>query len=339
MDNKLKKIIVTGATSMIGMALIEVCLKHNIEVHAIIRPGTNRQDRIIKDNNVHYHLSSLDDLLNIQDLPSDCDVFYHFAWAGTDHIQRNDPDVQSKNIRYALDSVKLAKKCGCSKYIGAGSQAEYGPCESVIDEHTLHNPVTAYGAAKYAASVLCKKLCQQLDMIFVWGRICSVYGPHDNSHTMLMYAIDCFKKGITAKFSEGNQLWNFLYESDAGVIFYKFSDDKVSEGEYLVASEESMPLKEYLNVLIDCYPDKVHATFGNSPNKSSADSNNDNLIQSIKSSGNNKVFSLNVNANNTFNTINYHTKVSFRTGILNTIKFIMNKDNLDDVKNYRVGGN
>lgn len=130
----MKKIVVTGATSMIGVALIEVCLKHNIEVHAIIRPGTNRQDRIIKDDNVHYHLSSLDDLLNIQDLPSDCDVFYHFAWAGTDRIQRDDPEVQSQNIKYALDSVKLAKKCGCSKYIGAGSQAEYGPCASVIDE-------------------------------------------------------------------------------------------------------------------------------------------------------------------------------------------------------------
>lgn len=334
----MKKIVVTGATSMIGVALIEVCLKHNIEVHAIIRPGTNRLDRIIKDDNVHYHLSYLDDLLNIQDLPSDCDVFYHFAWAGTDRLHRDDPEVQLQNIKYSLDSVKLAKKCGCSRYIGAGSQAEYGPCDSVIDENTPYNPVTAYGAAKFASSVLCRKLCEQLDMTFVWGRICSVYGPHDNSQTMLMYAIDCFNKGVTAKFSDGSQLWNFLYESDAGEIFFKLADDNVSEGVYIVASEESLPLKEYLNILIESYPAKVNAIFGNATKKYSANTKNDNLLQSIKSSGNNKVFSLNVNAAKTFNTINYHTKVSFNTGIINTIKYIMNMHNCENNK-YRGGGN
>lgn len=312
MDNNLKKIVVTGATSMIGVALIEVCLKHNIEVHAIIRPGTNRQDRIIKDDNVHYHLSYLDDLLNIQDLPSDCDVFYHFAWAGTDRIQRDDPEVQSQNIKYALDSVKLAKKCGCSKYIGAGSQAEYGPCASVIDENTPYNPVTAYGAAKFASSVLCRKLCEQLDMAFVWGRICSVYGPHDNSNTMLMYAIDCFKSGETANFSEGKQLWNYLYESDAGEIFFRLGDKSIPSDVYLVASPDSNPLRSYVEKLIKLFPGETRYSFA---------VNNCSSLNNEKTKENKKVYSLNVNAEKTFKTLNFYPKVSFEEGISLVIKY------------------
>lgn len=318
----MKKIVVTGATSMIGVALIEECIKNGVEVHAILRPNSTRVDRIIHNERVHYHYSPIEDYLNIQDIPSDCDVFYHFAWLGTDRQNRNDPEIQSLNIKYALDAVNLAKKCGCSKFIGAGSQAEYGPCDTLINEKTLHNPVTAYGAAKYASSVLCKKLCDNLNISFIWGRIFSVYGPHDNSYTMLMYAIDCFKKGITAKFSEGNQLWNFLYESDAGAIFYKFGVENISSGEYPVASEKSIPLREYLNILIDCYPDKVNYVFGNSANASS-----NNLQQSISSSGSNKVFSLNVDASKTFDSIRSHTKVSFKDGITNTINTILNKEN------------
>lgn len=34
---KMKKIVITGATSMIGIALIEQCIKKNIEVLAIVR--------------------------------------------------------------------------------------------------------------------------------------------------------------------------------------------------------------------------------------------------------------------------------------------------------------
>lgn len=307
----MKKIVVTGATSMIGVALIEVCIKHNIEVHAIIRPGTNRQDRIIKDGNVHYHLSSLDDLLNIQNIPTDCDVFYHFAWAGTDRLHRDDPEVQLQNIKYALDSVKLAKKCGCNRYVGAGSQAEYGPCDSVIDENTLYNPVIAYGSAKYASSILCKKLCEQLDMAFVWGRICSVYGPHDNSNTMLMYAIDCFKSGETANFSEGKQLWNYLYESDAGEIFFRLGDKSIPSDVYLVASPDSNPLRSYVETLIKLFPGETRYSFA---------INNNSSLNNEKTKENKKVYSLNVNAEKTFKTLNFYPKVSFEEGISLVIK-------------------
>ena len=54
------------------------------------------------------------------------DVFYHLAWSGTSGPGRNDVELQDKNVQYALDAVECAKRFGCKKFIGVGSQAEYG---------------------------------------------------------------------------------------------------------------------------------------------------------------------------------------------------------------------
>ena len=45
----MERVIVTGATSMIGEALIEECLKHGISVCAVIRKDTARKDRLPED--------------------------------------------------------------------------------------------------------------------------------------------------------------------------------------------------------------------------------------------------------------------------------------------------
>ena len=44
----MERVIVTGATSMIGEALIEECLKHGISVCAVIRKDTARMQTVYR---------------------------------------------------------------------------------------------------------------------------------------------------------------------------------------------------------------------------------------------------------------------------------------------------
>ena len=46
----MKRVAITGATSMIGVALIEECIKHEIQVLAIIRKGSTRLSRLPKSS-------------------------------------------------------------------------------------------------------------------------------------------------------------------------------------------------------------------------------------------------------------------------------------------------
>ena len=79
----MKKIIVSGATDMIGAALIKAAVQNETEVYAIIRPDTGRKSRLIESSLVHSVYGTMDDFKALDDIPADCDVFYHFAWSGT----------------------------------------------------------------------------------------------------------------------------------------------------------------------------------------------------------------------------------------------------------------
>lgn len=248
-----KRIAVTGATSMIGAALIDAAVGAGAEVYAVIRPDSKRKDRLVCSPLVHVIECPIDALADIEGLPENLDAFYHFAWIGTGRTTRDDPMIQSRNIRYTLDAVALANRVGCKRFIGAGSQAEYGRVEGVISDTTPVNPTMAYGMAKLAAGLLSRKLCQQLGMQHIWARIFSVYGINDNDGTMINYAIDQFTKGDIARFSAATQMWNYLFEADAGMMFYLLGCRDVESGVYCVANPESRVLKCYIEEMRNAY--------------------------------------------------------------------------------------
>ncbi len=284
----------TGATSMIGTALIEAAVARGDEVYAIVRPNTKRLNRVIVSSQVHIVEGTLDTFNNLE-VDSDCDVFYHLAWMGTDKVSRDNPEIQEQNIKYTLDAVKLAKKAGCHRFVGAGSQAEYGPIYDEINEETKFSPAISYGVAKYAACVMSRKLCECIGMEHVWGRIFSVYGPHDNKGTMLEYAIRCWDNGEIAKFSSGTQQWNYLYESDAGEMLYRLGCEHVVPSSYFIAHPESHMLKEFILTLMKEYGSKAKAEFANA--------------ESTQLPG------LKVDMKKTLSALQYEPRMSFETGI------------------------
>lgn len=242
----MQRIVVTGATSMIGTALVKECIKNNIEILAIVRKGSARLGRLPKSEMIEIVECSLEQLDSIRDIKKNYDTFYHFAWGYTEKCSRDDPVLQEENIRYTLNAVELAHRLGCHKFIGAGSQAEYGRVDHMIRPDTAENPQISYGIAKYAAGRLSRKLCVKYNMVHIWGRIFSVYGKNDNEGTMLTYAISQFMQGKPARFSSAEQMWDYLYEEDAGRIFYLLGERIEENKVYCIASGESRPLKEFI---------------------------------------------------------------------------------------------
>ena len=248
----MKRVIITGATSMLGAALINECIANGVEVIAIARKGSEKSGRIPSHKLVGVVQCDLDNLKELN-IDGGADVFYHFAWAGTSKDNRDDPRTHLNNVEYTLDGIELAHRCGCKIFVGAGSQAEYGIYAGKIYPDTRVQPVTSYGIAKYAAGKLGAKLCQNLGIKCVWTRIFSVYGEHDGENTMIKYALRQFSAGQPAQFSAATQMWNYLYEKDAGKIFYLLGQKDVPEGVYNVASEDTRPLKDFIIELKEVY--------------------------------------------------------------------------------------
>ncbi|MGL5353198.1 MAG: NAD-dependent epimerase/dehydratase family protein [Clostridium sp.] len=255
----MKRIVLTGATSMLGVALINECIVKNTMVLAIIRKNSSNSNRIPKSPLVTVIECGLNELskvldtksqLNIEDLDN-FDAFYHFGWESTTRELRNNPKSQLINVDYTLDAVDLAQKLGCKLFIGAGSQAEYGLVENTISPHTSVNPLTAYGVSKYTAFKLSAIKCAEFNMKHVWTRIFSVYGPNDNNTTMISTLIDKLLKGEKPALTLCEQKWDYLYCGDAARAFYLIGEKGIDKSIYCIGSGTAKHLSEYITEIRD----------------------------------------------------------------------------------------
>lgn len=243
---KIKKIALTGATSTIGTAVIRECIDNGIEVIAFVNRGSKNEGRIPESSLVHRIYCSLDEMLTVDTFDYNADVFLHLAWGATNRSVRNNLVPQVDNIRYALDSVSLAKKLGCTVYVGAGSQAEYGRHNCDITEETITKPETAYGMAKLCAGQMTRLECKNQGIKHIWPRIFSTYGPNTQDTTIVNYTIKCLLHGEKPSLSGCEQIWDFLYVDDAAKAILMLAE-KGKDGEiYNISSGTAAPLREYI---------------------------------------------------------------------------------------------
>ena len=237
-------ILVTGATSMIGVALIEEALANETEVFAIVRNGTSRLSRLPSSPLLHVvFIDSLNEYQSIlKDITKSIDVFYHFAWLYTEKQYRHDPVLQNENIAISLKMVEFCKALNCKKFVFAGSQAEYGPRTDKI----------------YATERLTANLCSHYGIVHACGRIFSVYGKNDNEGTMLNYAISKFKNKENAYFTSGQQKWDYLNEKDAGKAFFLIGDKVNNNFICNVASGISLPIYIYIYMVANLFNAKKY---------------------------------------------------------------------------------
>ena len=120
-----KRVIITGPTGAVGMALIQKCINEKTEVLALCHKGSKRIAAIPKNPFVTVKETDLSEFRELQpDENEKYDMMFHFGWMGTTGAARNDMDLQCRNIAYTIDAVRLAQRFGCKTFIGAGKSFE-----------------------------------------------------------------------------------------------------------------------------------------------------------------------------------------------------------------------
>lgn len=249
---------------MIGSAIVEQAVKQGYEVTCLIRRGTTRIDNIPKDKNVKLIECDIDEYSSLE-LEEDYDVFMHLAWLKTFGNDRDNVELQLKNVQYTIDAVNLAKRAGCTVFIGAGSQAEYGIQKVDLTPSLPVNPESGYGIAKYTAGKLANMLCQQLEIRFNWLRILSVYGKNDNSYTLISYVIRELKAGRSPKLTKCEQMWDYLHCDDAARAFLSVAEKGIDGETYPLGSGRGRKLSEYVTDIRNSIAPDIKLTFGKKP--------------------------------------------------------------------------
>ena len=268
----MRRIVITGATGAIGMALIGLCIPKGVEALVLCRKDSARAGRIPVHPLIHVRYCDLSQMKDWQpDETEACgvtepyDAFYHFAWAGTTGDARNDMYLQNKNVEYTRDAVRLAARLGCRTFVGAGSQAEYGRAEGKLKENTPARPENGYGIAKLCAGLMSREECQSLGMRHIWARILSVYGPYDGENSVIMSSIQKLLRREEPELTAGDQIWDYLYSEDAARAFFLLGEKGKDGAVYCIGSGEARPLKEYLYLLRDAVDPALPLGLGKRP--------------------------------------------------------------------------
>ena len=262
----IQRVIISGATSSIGIALCEECVTNGIGVVAIIRPESSKCSLIPKSNLIEIVESELSDYDSINSEGIHADAFFHLAWASTDGAAARDNTYdQADNIQAILKAVELAERYKCKVFVGAGSQAEYGRTDEVLTGDTACKPETAYGMTKLCAGMLSRLMCRQKGIDHVWTRILSAYGPNCSKRTVISYTVDTLLQGEKPVLSDGRQVWDFIYISDVARALLACARSGVSGKTYVIGYGKSKLLREFLEEVRDILSPGQDMGFGERP--------------------------------------------------------------------------
>ena len=261
--DKMRRAVITGATGAIGSAIIKELNDNNIEVLVLCRPDSGRIKNIPQNDLVKIRYCDLGNLYSFDGIDdSSFDTFYHLAWEGTSGPSRDDMYLQNRNVKYALDAVGLAKRLGCKRFIGVGSQAEYGCVEGKLRPDTPVNPTMGYGIAKLTAGLMTRQYAHQLEMEHIWVRVLSIYGPNDGPNSLVMSTIRKLQNGETPQLTKCDQLWDYLYSEDAARAFRLLSEKGVDGKTYVLGSGQARPLRQYVEEIRDLVSPGAELNFG-----------------------------------------------------------------------------
>jgi len=260
--------LVTGATGHIGSHLVRYLLKRRVEVAALVRPATSNLWRI-KDMLLHLHvitgdLTAIDEAAPaIRDFAPD--TVFHLGWYGVGNRYRDDPAQVTQNLHGSLKLLELAHEVSCKRWIGLGSQAEYGPYNSVLTEDMPTRAQTTYGVAKLCLGLLSQKLCQAYGIGFAWLRLTAAYGPMDDQEHMIPELILRLLRGEKPSLTLGEQRWDYLYVEDAVEAIWQAAITPEAQGIFNLGSGQAYTVKSIAEHIRDLIGPDLPLGFGEVP--------------------------------------------------------------------------
>ena len=250
MEKTKEKIVITGATSFIGLALIRQIKKEGNEAVAVIRPSSSRKSLIDKDVTlIECPLGLLASCETLAEAAAGCDIFIHLGWSADFENARYNPEGQKQNIAYELDAVETALRLKAKRFLAPGSQAEVGVVDIPISEFTPENPLNAYAEAKCEAHRKAYAYAASEGLPFYWPRILSGYGPHDRDKTLISSCIRAVKEKAVIDMSGCEQIWDYVHVYDLASALLCVARCGKENTPYPIASGEGRVMKEYIETI------------------------------------------------------------------------------------------
>lgn len=192
------RVLLTGSTGFIGSHVADKMVQRGHEVHAVLRPGSDRRRLKGLERWIHVWEGPLDHV------PIDPDLLIHLAWYTEPGKYLESP----QNNECLEASLRLLRKVSC-RVVMAGTCFEQDTRLGVLYEGSPTRPMSLYARCKDALRQEVEKRPNS-----VWMRFFYQYGPFEDPRRLIPTIIRGVLKGEPVKLTPGAQRRDFLHVED-----------------------------------------------------------------------------------------------------------------------------
>ena len=241
------RVIISGANGFIGSNIVSELIASNCPVTAIVQNSSNTEGlKKIKCYNILNTNNYLDPAIVRKLSISRPKHFIHCAWSNNQII----------NTKKTIEAVELAKSLNCKSFITLGTYEEYGYNRKELSESLICNPKTELGKIKFSLYLLCKSICDSLDLNYCHVRLSLPYSVKDDDDFYFTKVIKALSRGDRPIFENPFNAKDFIHASDIarGIIALMKNN---SEGIFNIGFGEAVQNKILLNMIFEEFNKKI----------------------------------------------------------------------------------
>jgi nucleoside-diphosphate-sugar epimerase len=254
------KAIITGASGLIGSAVVRELLRHDIDVLALGRKHWKDVDpkRLTTSNKLKYIQIEMSEILSLSEKvkeigwdPGCFCVFYNFAWSGVNQLTDGAVEDQIKNVTYSANAVVLAKEIGCTKFVNIGTMEETF-AEKYLEfdwyKRDYHSSQGIYAVSKLAARDICKMVAYLQKIDYVHTRFSVPIDVNLRASGYVPAVLKQIANGGDYDTPRNNQLFNLIPLEDLANAYYLIGQKGKNKADYFIGTAESRTLTDYFKI-------------------------------------------------------------------------------------------
>lgn len=242
-----KRVLLTGATGLIGRHCVPELAARGYEIYALSQQRSSGAIAGVHELPV--------DLLDTEAVVRATEKvrathMLHLAWnrmagaLGTERLCHTAPWIGA-----SLELVRRFREYGGRRALLAGSCAEYDwrGCDPSA-EMTPARPSSVYGRCKHELHIAFEEYSHRTGLSSVWSRVFFTYGPHENPCRLVPSVICALLEGRVARCSHGMQVGDYSHVADVASALVTLLDSTV-EGTYNIGSGVPVTLREVATLI------------------------------------------------------------------------------------------